>query len=151
MFAKVTHLGTAVNSQANDQSASISGDGQFIFFDSTRPGGTGPADFPEIWVAARTGDTFGPAMNVNELAGAALINTPGTADATPYITPDWPRAGAKLYWLRATGLNDWDLHQATWVPVPEPSSLAITALGIIALLGSRGRFFTASTRRRNST
>lgn len=44
------NLGPAVNSSFTDTSPSLSGDGDFLFFDSTRPGGSGAQD---LWVARR--------------------------------------------------------------------------------------------------
>jgi len=80
-FGEPTNLGPIVNGPSDDGSPSISADGVELFFDSTRPGGSGDRD---LWVAVRatTEDNWGPPVNLG-----SAINSP-TSDVQPNISAD---------------------------------------------------------------
>jgi tetratricopeptide (TPR) repeat protein len=73
-------LGKNVNTEFWEGSCSISADGQYLYFSSERPGGSGGRD---IYVSKKleTGE-WGPALNLG-----TNINTPYNDDA-PFIHPD---------------------------------------------------------------
>ncbi len=91
-----TNLGPTVNSPAKEGSPSISADGLELYFNSTRPGGSGGAD---IWVSRRatTDDDWkqpvnlGPIVNSPANEGAVTIS----ADGLALYFHDWgnPRPG----------------------------------------------------------
>ncbi|MCA9184485.1 MAG: hypothetical protein R3E01_03375 [Pirellulaceae bacterium] len=90
----------------------------------------------EIWVASRssTSEEFTAQYNINQFVKASSINSSSYYTFTPYISPDWPAVGSKLYFGLATSSNDWDLFEATWVP--EPSSVCMSFVAVFGLLGS---------------
>ena len=106
-----------VNTSVRDANPSISSDGLTLFFDSWRPGGTGPSALPELWVATRTStdEDFGTPVNLNDFGLGSVVNVPTAAEFTPFISRDWPANGSKLYFGYATEESDWDLYEATWV------------------------------------
>ncbi len=102
---------------------SLSPDGKTLFFMDgwtapRRPGGSGT----DIWVAFRasTDKDFGDAVNLNEQWPGSTINTSVT-DGTPSVSPDWPLAGSKLYFTRATSNNavgGVTIMEADWITDP---------------------------------
>lgn len=115
---------------------SISSDTQTLFFsdwvfDEPRPGGQGNGD---IWVSYRpsTGEPFGAVVNLNDMFPGTEVNGP-FIDGVPYISPDWPAPGSKLYFVnnKLTGELVADVYQATWVP--EPSTMLLVFLSLVAL------------------
>ena len=79
------NLGPTVNSSAREGGASISADGLSLYFNSTRPGGYGPALWGDIWVTERatTSETWdepvnlGPIVNSSSHAFGASISYDG--------------------------------------------------------------------------
>ncbi len=127
---------------------SISADGMNLFlsdwvFDPPRPGGVGSID---IWVSTRDDATemFGPPVNLNDAFPGTGINT-AFADAVPYVSPDWPAVGSKLYFASnsLTGVLVADVFQATWVP--EPTTWSLGLIGLAAMLWRRGRMASNRT------
>ena len=134
-----------MNSDDDDWWPSLSSDGLTLFHSDwtirpPRPGGRGAED---IWVSTRptVGDPFGLPTNIDDLWPDSDINSSVRAGA-PYISPDWPADGSKIYWT-ATGpapvSGSVDIFQATWVAVPEPSTgiLLLTTLLSFCLLARR--------------
>ncbi len=80
MWSEPKRLGKNVNTEFWEGSCSISADGQYLYFSSERPGGSGGRD---IYVSKKTelGD-WGLAQNLG-----SSINTPYNDDA-PFIHPD---------------------------------------------------------------
>jgi outer membrane protein OmpA-like peptidoglycan-associated protein len=78
------NLGEVVNSISRDKQPSLSHDGRFLYFASTRPGGYGGDD---IWVTEKVNGEWTEPRNMGE-----SINTPGNEDA-PFIHAD----GQTLY------------------------------------------------------
>lgn len=52
-WSEPVSLGPTINSSFNDQQAALSTNGLSLFFASGRPGTTGPAGLPDIWVSHR--------------------------------------------------------------------------------------------------
>jgi hypothetical protein len=102
------NLGPQVNSVADDVNPSISPDGRFLFFYSTRPGGRGSRD---IWMTSRAtiDDAWGPAINL-----PVPINS-GNMDQGASLSP----GGAWLYFCssRPGGRGGLDLMQAPIIPI----------------------------------
>jgi len=104
-------FGKNINTRAWEPSASISGDGQLLFFTSDRDEGYGGRD---IYVAHKLAD--GSWGNVENLG--PLINTPNDEDA-PFIHPD----GKRLY-FSSTGhqsmggfdvfVSEWNAEKKRW-------------------------------------
>lgn len=91
-----------VNSEHWDSQASVSCDGQTMYFASQRPGGVGGAD---IWMSERTEQGFwGRPVNMGN-----KINTPGH-EQTPYITDD----GETLYFASSghPGMGEEDIYMS---------------------------------------
>ncbi|MHC4518483.1 MAG: TolB family protein, partial [Planctomycetota bacterium] len=67
------NLGPKINSPAREQGPRISADGLSLYFNSTRPGGYGPALWGDIWVTERatTSDPWGAPVNLG-----SIINSP---------------------------------------------------------------------------
>jgi len=86
VFGEPNNLGTTVNSESYDDSASISADGLELYFLSERPGGQGEAD---IWVTRRTtiDGAWGTPVNLG-----STINI-SSYDSGPCISSD----GLSLY------------------------------------------------------
>jgi len=99
-FGEPTNLGPTVNSSYDDGSPSLSADGLELFFDSTRPGGSGNFD---LWVAMRatTDDNWGPPANLG-----SAINSP-TFDGQPKISSN----GLSLFFasVRPGGQGGYDI------------------------------------------
>ncbi|MBN2314850.1 MAG: PD40 domain-containing protein, partial [Sedimentisphaerales bacterium] len=95
-------LGSTVNSNKNDDFASLSGNGLELYFSSARPQG-----WRDIWVTKRDskGDNWQIPVNLGP-----TINSPGM-DCTPWITQD----GLELYLSsdRPGGYGDVDIWVAT--------------------------------------
>ena len=106
-----------------EASASVSSDGLTIFYDTRR----GPWGWEEVWVATRssTSEQFEEPMDLNDLGLGSDINNTSGIEGTPFISPDWPAPGSKLYYARQSG--DWDIWEATWhvegEAIPGPISL----------------------------
>lgn len=123
-----------VNSIYAEIRPTISADGLTLLFSDNvdspnRPGGQGDMD---IWVTTREtiAEPFGPPLNLNDLWPGSAINTP-SVEASPYLSPDWPAVGSKLYFVTDRSRNG-DVWEVTWVP--EPSSFALAALGSLGAL-----------------
>jgi len=121
-----------VNSIYDEIRPTVSADGLTLFFSDglgrQRPGGQGDLD---IWVATRdtVSDPFGTPVNLNDLWPGSSINTP-SAEASPFVSPDWPAVGSKLYFLTARDRLG-DIWEVTWVP--EPSTSILASLGVLVL------------------
>jgi hypothetical protein len=104
IFGTPANLGPAVNSDADDESPSISADGLILVFFSTRPGGYGELD---LWMTTRaaTSEPWGEAFNLGE-----PINTPDI-DWCPSLSPD----GCTLYFCswRPGGMGMSDIWVST--------------------------------------
>jgi len=85
-FGTPTNLGPTVNSTSHDADTSISADGLSLYFNSTRPGGSGSYD---IWVTKRetAQDSWGEPINLGP-----TVNS-GDWEHTPFISAD----GLTLY------------------------------------------------------
>lgn len=98
------NLGPAVNSDADDESPSISADGLILVFFSTRPGGYGELD---LWMTTRTttSEPWGESVNMGP-----IVNSPDV-DWCPSISSD----GCTLYFgsRRAGGLGNSDIWVTT--------------------------------------
>ena len=134
-FGNAAPLGPAVN-EYSETWPNLSGDGlaslssDWIEF-APRPGGQGSLD---IWVSYRQSrdEEFVSLANLNDFWPGTDVNG-ASADAAPYLSPNWPAVGSKLYFVsnRLTGALVADVFQATWVP--EPSTMLLVFLGLIAL------------------
>jgi len=96
------NLGRQLNSESNDSQPTLSGDGQTLYFRSSREGGYGNFD---IWYATRSDNgQWSSAQNLGE-----YINTPGN-DETPFLHKD----GLTLYFASdgRQGLGNLDLYVA---------------------------------------
>ena len=111
-FSSVELLEEISTNEFAEKNVSVSSNGLVMFYDTPRDG----IGFEEIWVATRqsTSDPFENPMNVNRLGLGSGINNGDTAEATPFISADWPAPGSKLYYLRAKVEPDWDIWEATW-------------------------------------
>jgi hypothetical protein len=110
--------------------ASISSDELTMFYQRQAT----PDSAFQIWVATResTADEFTNQMNVNDFSLGSSINTDSAYVFTPFISPDWPAPGSKIYFGHAIVSEDWDVYEATWIP--EPSSLLLITIGLLGLL-----------------
>ena len=63
------------------------------------------------------GEPFGPAVNVG-----LPINT-FSAEGEPFVSPDWPADGSKLYFFRESSGMDVVLYEATWRSLDAPRFL----------------------------
>ena len=102
------------SNSTRETAASISDDGLAIFFTGNHPGTLGPAD---IWMATRprrfdeAGNRvrFEPPVPVGHPVNTSML------DAQPFISSDWPRSGAKLYFVRKVARDvPADIYEATW-------------------------------------
>ncbi|HEY4800406.1 MAG TPA: hypothetical protein VII99_15100, partial [Bacteroidia bacterium] len=104
-FKEPIKLDAQINSEKGQEiAASISADGNAIFFASTRPGGLGGSD---IYVCRRLPNgSWGPAQNLGE-----EINTPYNEDF-PNISPD----GNLLFFssMGHTSMGGYDIFVAKW-------------------------------------
>jgi Tol biopolymer transport system component len=120
------NLGPTVNSPANDNGPSLSPDGRFLFFVSTRPGGMGLAD---LYVSRRirsvAGDAWGTPVPLSSL------NTSGIDAAPNYFANEHGRP--QLYFTSTRLGGPEDIHvselqkDGVWgapVPVVELNSPA---------------------------
>ncbi len=79
------NIGPTINTKAKETQPSLSADGQYLYFASSRPGGFGKID---LWVSKKQDDdTWGIPTNLGP-----SINTPGM-DERPFLHPD----GRTLY------------------------------------------------------
>jgi outer membrane protein OmpA-like peptidoglycan-associated protein len=83
-WSREKNLGETVNSISRDKQPSLSHDGRFLYFASTRAGGYGGDD---IWVTEKVNGEWSEPRNLGE-----SVNTPGNEDA-PFIHAD----GQSLY------------------------------------------------------
>ncbi|MFC1634912.1 hypothetical protein ACFL5Z_08720 [Planctomycetota bacterium] len=107
-------LGSTINSSTPDGHPCISSDGLSLFFDSWRPGGSGPCD---MWVTTRTtfSDSWGTPVNLGPTVNSSALDMGTTISAD----------GLELYFGsdRTGGSGDWDIWFTTratvldaWVP-----------------------------------
>ena len=111
-FGNTTLLDGVSTEQFTEDAARESSDVSLLLFATNR----GPAGFHELWGAVRssTNEPFTNPMDVNEL-GLGELNAGNTAEFSPYVSPDWPAHGSKIYFARAFVETDWDIMEATWV------------------------------------
>lgn len=101
----------------DEATPSISQDGRTLLFGQVTFPVRPPAVDGEIWLARRERRfdedgkpvRFGPALPLAD----PEINT-GWHEMTPFLTSDWPRNGAQLYFARATEHSFANLWVATW-------------------------------------
>ena len=102
----------SVNSNDYEQrNQTVSSDGRLLVYQSDED-----ADHElELWAAFRNSlnEPFGDPVKIDELFPDSEIDVDGLGEATPYITRDWPRDGAKLYFAFGT-VADADIYEATW-------------------------------------
>lgn len=101
-WSRPKNLGRQLNTEANDSQPTLSGDGQTLYFRSSREGGYGNFD---IWYSTKTKDgSWSEATNLGE-----PINTAGN-DETPFLHKD----GLTLYFSSdgRQGLGNLDLYVA---------------------------------------
>jgi hypothetical protein len=108
-----------INSEAYEDGPTISADGLHLFFFSWREGES------DLFVAnrANTNQPFGAPVNLNSFSLGSSVNEKEIDELTPYISPDWPATGSKLYFTRVINPNhinvfsipDWDIYEATWI------------------------------------
>jgi len=105
------NLGPIVNTASNDVGAFITVDGLELYFQSTRPGGSGSAD---IYVTKRATPTspWGPATNLGPKVNGSL------GDVWPMVSPD----GLELYFSsgRPGGLGGPDLYVSKRATTQDP-------------------------------
>ena len=101
------NLGATINTAANERSPGLSRDGHYLYFATTRPGGSGGFD---IWVSWRhdKGDDFGwqPPVNLG-----SQFNSVGTDAGPAYFEND--DGGVPLLFLasnRAGGAGGLDIY-----------------------------------------
>jgi len=104
-FTAPVELPEAVNQKGQHQiAASVTADGNTLYFASDRPGGLGGIDI--YYCKKLPNGTWGTAQNVGP-----VINTPSNEDF-PNISPD----GKTLYFSSQghTGMGGYDIFKATW-------------------------------------
>ena len=106
------NLGPNINTASDDGVPTLSHDGHWMFFGTTRPGGFGGSD---IWASYRqhTHDDFGWQPPVNLGPG---VNT-ATDEDGPTLFEDEESGVIPLYFTslnRAGGLGDWDIYASTF-------------------------------------
>ncbi|MCA9263835.1 MAG: PD40 domain-containing protein, partial [Planctomycetales bacterium] len=133
----------ALNTSSNEAHPSISSDGLFLFY--AREVGQPNSTF-DIWVANRNSvdESFSNPRPLQSFAAGVEINADDTAGWDPYISPDWPANGSKLYFMRTTLADgqDWDSYEATWRYYPPGdvnSDTVIDAADIDLLRAYQGR------------
>lgn len=89
LWSQPANMGEPVNSGAWESQPSLSGDGQTLYFVSSRGGGKGKMD---IWKARKISVSPDGVPLFGEVVNLAEINTPGN-DQSPFIHPD----GRTLY------------------------------------------------------
>jgi len=102
VWSKAINMGSKFNSSSRETQASISVDGQTIFFVSERSGGKGGAD---IWfITTNDVGKYGTAQNLG-----GVINTRGN-ESSPFIHPD----GKTLYFRSDyhPGMGNYDLFMS---------------------------------------
>jgi hypothetical protein len=95
------NLGPSVNSVANDNGPSLSADGQFLFFISTRAGG-----LADLYVSRRIPSAAGDVWDTP--VPLSSLNTPGI-DAAPNYFANWPRR-PQLYFTSTRLGGPEDIH-----------------------------------------
>jgi ketosteroid isomerase-like protein len=120
-FGTPTNLGPLINSEASEGSPRISADGLELYFNSSRPGGSGGAD---IWVASRP--------SVDAEWGAAVNLGPSVNSDANEIAPAISADGLELYFSdyranRPGGRGKSDIWVVKWCmknsPWGEPMNL----------------------------
>ena len=140
-WSRPQNLGRQINTEANDSQPTLSGDGQTLYFRSSREGGYGNFD---IWYATKTADgSWSEAQNLGE-----AINTAGN-DETPFLHKD----GLTLYFASdgRQGLGSLDLYLARrdhwdgeWNTVehlPYPINTAFEDSGLKVSLDGKTAYF----------
>ena len=124
-FGDLVNL-ASVNNSGFDFGPSLSSDGRTMFF----------SDDGNLYVATRENldDAFGNRVR--------LIDFSLGSDITdfayyPSVSNDWPALGSKLYFNFGPFSQNPDIYEATWVPEPSVSALAV--MGLLALLPLRFR------------
>ncbi len=97
-------LGNNINGKSNETGASMTMDGQYLYFSSNRAGGQGGYD---LYVSTRNNDqSWGKAKNLGK-----TINTPGD-EVSPYIHP----AGRTIFYssngFDFNGMGGLDIYQS---------------------------------------
>jgi Tol biopolymer transport system component len=102
------NLGPSINSSGWDARPSISDDGLWLFFDSSRSGGYGQLD---LYVTTRTSvsDSWGEPVNLGPIVNSSAYEESATISAD----------GSTLFFdsKRAGGVGDWDIWQASIIPI----------------------------------
>ena len=102
---------TEVNTGEEDNSPSISTNGLALFLGTA-------ADPRTLSVATRssTDEPFGRPVRLNAFGLGSDVNFPDAVEFTPFISPNWPADGSKLYYGAAFRplSGNWELYEATW-------------------------------------
>jgi Tol biopolymer transport system component len=125
IFGDLVNL-ASVNTAGLDFGPSLSSDGRTMFF----------SDAGSLQVATREnlGDAFGNRVNLNNFSLGSHIS--GLV-YYPSVSDDWPAHGSKLYFTSGPFQQDADIYEATWVPEPSTSVLAV--IGLLGVLTWRCR------------
>ena len=109
-FGNLQKLEGGVNTLSAEAGPSLSSDGLTVFWydwPAARDGGRGQSD---IWMSTRS---------AIDQPFEQILNVPGVNTATyetvPYISPDWPATGSKIYFSRFAG-SSVNIYEATWHP-----------------------------------
>jgi len=117
------NLGPPVNTTGVEGSATLSDDGQLLFFYSNRPGSQGR----DIWVSHRVatddGDVWGDPVNLGP-----YVNTAADEQAAYYVNGDGGHA--TLYFNRILGAGDQDIYSVPLSSNGEPLAPAVAVPGI---------------------
>ena len=94
-FGAAVNIGNPPNSDLGEGDTFVSTDEQYLIFSANRPGGFGRSD---LYVAFRSGSTWGPAINLGPSVNTADV------DFCPMVTPD----GKYLFFSRRYGGASWE-------------------------------------------
>jgi len=104
-WGEPVNLGSSINSSTYDARPSISADGVWFFFDSTRPGGYGQGDL-YVTTRASVSDPWGSPVNLGP-----IVNSSGYEE-NPSISHD----GTTLLFDRSIGQGPQDIWQVSITP-----------------------------------